>query len=124
MVIGKRLSANMSAKRISALVNLWGLALATPFGVWLALSFDFDSVPAAGWAGLVGYALAASMVTVWLWMTGLRHVPATTAGVYTVLLPVSAAAVGVLAFGEPFGAAQAAAFALAIGGLLLATRGG
>ncbi len=122
VVIGKRLTASLPAKRISALVNLWGLTLATPFGIWFALSFEFAAVPAAGWAGLVGYALAASMVTVWLWMSGLRHVPAGTAGVYTVLLPVSAAAVGVLAFGEPFGTAQLAAFALAVGGLLLATR--
>ncbi len=67
------------------------------------------------------YSLAASMVTVWLWMTGLKHVPASSAGVYTVLLPVSAAAVGVIFLGERFDAAQVAAFALAVLGVLLAT---
>lgn len=30
----------------------------------------------ATWTLLVFYAIAASMVTVWLWMQGLRHVPA------------------------------------------------
>jgi drug/metabolite transporter (DMT)-like permease len=61
------------------------------------------------------------MVTVWLWMTGLKHVPASRAGVFTVLLPVSAAAVGVLFLGERFSAAQAGAFALALTGVVLAT---
>jgi len=49
------------------------------------------------------------MATVWLWMTGLKHVPASSAGVFTVLLPVSAAAVGVLLLGEHFSVVQAAA---------------
>jgi drug/metabolite transporter (DMT)-like permease len=121
VVIGKRLSAGLSARRISALVNLWGLALVTPLGLWQALSFDFGAVRPATWALLVFYALAASMVTVWLWMTGLRHVPATQAGVFTVLLPVTAALVGVTLLGEPIAAPQLAAFGLALAGVVLAT---
>ena len=54
-------------------------------------------------------------------MTGLKHVPASSAGVFTVLLPISAAAVGVLVLHERFSAAQAAAFALALLGVVLAT---
>ena len=73
------------------------------------------------WSLLVFYALAASMVTVWLWMTGLRHVPASRAGVFTVLLPVSAAVVGIVLLGERFGAAHVSALGLAMAGLLLAT---
>lgn len=121
VVIGKRLTGNVSPRRISALINLWGLALVTPFGLWQALSFDFAAVPAATWALLVFYAIAASMVTVWLWMMGLRHVPSSRAGVFTVMLPVSAALVGIAVLGEAFGAAHVAAFVLAMVGLLLAT---
>ena len=73
------------------------------------------------WALLTFYAVAASMVTVWLWMQGLRHVPSSRAGVFTVLLPVSAALVGVAVLGERFGPAHVAAFVLAMTGLLLAT---
>lgn len=121
VVIGKRLTGNVSAKRISALVNLWGLALVAPLALWQALRFDFSAVAAPTWALLLFYSLAASMWTVWLWMTGLKHVPASRAGVFTVMLPVSAAAVGVIFLGERFSAAQAAAFALALAGVLLAT---
>ena len=121
VVIGKKLTGRVGPKRISALINLWGLALVTPFGLWQALSFDFQAVPAASWWGLLFYSIAASVVTVWLWMTGLKHVAASSAGIFTVLLPVSAAVVGVLFLGERFSAAQAAAFGLALAGVVLAT---
>jgi drug/metabolite transporter (DMT)-like permease len=121
VVIGKKLTAQVSPRRISALINLWGLVLVTPLGAWQALSYGFGAVGLADWGLLVFYALAASMVTVWLWMQGLRRVPAPQAGVFSVLLPVSAALVGVAWLGEPFGASHVAAFGFALAGLLLAT---
>ncbi len=121
VVIGKKLAGSISAKRISAMVNLWGLVLVTPLGIWQALSFDFSAVGALPWALLVFYALAASMITVWLWMSGLKHVPASSAGVFTVLLPISAALTGVVFLGEQVSPVQAAAFGLALAGLVLAT---
>lgn len=121
VVIGKRLTGNVSAKRISALVNLWGLALVTPLGLWQATRFDFATVGPSMWMLLVFYALAASMATVWLWMTGLRHVPASSAGVFTVFLPITAAAVGVMLLGERFSVVQGTAYAVALAGVVLAT---
>jgi len=40
VVIGKRLSGQMGIKRIAALINLWGLALMTPLGLWAAQDYD------------------------------------------------------------------------------------
>ena len=121
VVIGKQLTGNVSPRRISALINLWGLLLVTPFGLWQALSFDFGAVRAPTWGLLVFYAVAASMVSVWLWMQGLKRVPSSRAGVFMVLLPVSAALIGIVVLGEPFGAAHVLALGLAMVGLLLAT---
>ena len=73
---------------------------------------------------LIFYALAASVWTVWLWMTGLKRVPAAEGGVFTVMLPVSAALVGVLVLGESLTGLQLAAFAVALVGVLLATLPG
>ena len=123
VVIGKRLTASLSPRRISALINLWGLALVTPLGLWQALQFDFSRPAPSVWALLVFYALAASMATVWLWMKGLQQVPAPRAGVFSVMLPVSAALVGVFALGEPFSALHALALGMALAGVLLATSG-
>lgn len=121
VVIGKRLAAQVPPRRISALINLWGLALVTPLGLWQALRFDFGAVTAPTWALLVFYGLAASVATVWLWMKGLQQVPAPRAGVFTVCLPLAAAAVGVGWLGEHAGWGHALALALSLLGLLLAT---
>ena len=120
-VIGKTLTGAMGPRRISALINLWGLALVTPFGVYAAWRFDFSAVTPGLWALLLFYGLAASVWTVWLWMTGLRHVPASQAGVFTVMLPVSAALVGVLALGESMGPIQWLALGISLAGVVLAT---
>jgi drug/metabolite transporter (DMT)-like permease len=120
-VIGKKLTGVLSPKRITALINLWGFALVTPLGLWMAWGFDFAAVSSGNWLLLVFYSLAASIWTVWLWMTGLKKVPANQAGVFTVMLPVSAAAVGVLALGESLSAPQIGAFTIALTGVLLAT---
>ncbi|MDE2081490.1 MAG: DMT family transporter [Burkholderiales bacterium] len=121
VVIGKRLTAQVAPRRISALINLWGLALVTPLALGQARGFDFAAVAGPAWGLLVFYALAASVASVWLWMQGLRHVPSSRAGVFTVMLPVTAALVGVGVLGEAFSRWHVAAFALALAGLLLAT---
>ena len=64
VVIGKSLSTRVSPRRVSALINLWGLALITPFGLWQLRGFDFTAVTPGIWGLLVFYAIAASVVTV------------------------------------------------------------
>ena len=120
-VIGKKLVGALGPKRITALINLWGFVLVTPLGLWAAWRFDFASVAAPSWWLLVFYSLAASVWTVWLWMTGLKTIPASRAGVFTVFLPVSAAAVGVVFLGERLSGLQALAFGVALLGVVLAT---
>ncbi len=124
VVIGKLLTEGLGPKRISAIINLWGFALVTPFGLWAAWQFDFSSVALPVWGLLVFYALAASVWTVWLWMSGLKVVPASQAGVFTVMLPISAAAIGVLFMGERLTLWQGVAFGIALLGLVLATLPG
>ncbi len=118
-VIGKKLTGTLGPKRISSLINLWGFVLMTPFGLAMALQFEFAAVGPGIWVLLVFYALAASMGTVWLWMTGTRHLPAAQGGIFTVMLPISAALVGVLALGETMTGLQLLAFAIALFGVFL-----
>jgi drug/metabolite transporter (DMT)-like permease len=78
-------------------------------------------VATTSWLLLVFYSLAASVWTVWLWMTGLITIPANQAGVFTVFLPVSAALVGVVFLGESLSGLQALALGMALLGVVLAT---
>ena len=112
-----------SPLRVSALINLWGLALMTPLGLWQLARFDLAQLTGNLWLLLVFYSLAASLAAVWLWMTGLRQVPANHAGVFTVALPVSATLIGVWLLGESFTLLHAAALLLASAGVLLIASG-
>jgi drug/metabolite transporter (DMT)-like permease len=123
VIVGKRLTATRTPLRISALLNLGGLLLAAPFGLWQLRAVQLAALSATHWALLVFYALSASWFAVWLWMTGLKHVPANQAGVFTVALPVTAAAIGVAFLGEAFTPLHAAALAAAAAGVVLITTG-
>jgi drug/metabolite transporter (DMT)-like permease len=120
-VIGKKLTGALGPKRITSLINLWGFVLVTPFGFYQALRYDFAAMQPGIWMLLLFYSLAASIWTVWLWMTGLKVVPVAQGGVFTVMLPVSAALVGVLVLGEPLGGFQLLALGLGVAGVVLAT---
>lgn len=124
VVIGKRLAISLGPRRISALINLWGLTLMTPLGIWALHRHGIPDLSPALWGLVLFYGLAASVWTVWLWMFGLRQVDATQAGVFTVMLPLTSAAIGVGFLGERLTGLQWLAFALALAGLLVATLPG
>jgi drug/metabolite transporter (DMT)-like permease len=120
-VIGKTLTASLSPRRITAIINLWGLVLMTPLGLYAAWHFEFGAVTPGLWLLLLFYGLAASVWTVWLWMTGLRSVPAARAGVFTVMLPMAAALVGMVFLGERLSTSQWLSFGVCLLGVVLAT---
>lgn len=96
--------------------------------IFLAPALAFERVPAADLlraAPLLLYlGLGPTAIAYALFSLGLRRVPATIAGIVTLLEPLTAATLGVAVFGESLGAAGLAGAALLIAALvLLATRG-
>lgn len=120
VVIGKRLAATRTPMRVSAWINLWGLVLTAPFGLWQIARLDLSALTPSVWALLVFYSLAASVVAVALWMSGLRRIPAGVAGVFTVALPLSTTAVAVTVLGEALTWTHSVALACALLAILLA----
>ena len=81
---------------------------------------------AAGWPLLLALGIGPTAVAYALFTTGLARVPATAAGIASLLEPLTAATLGVAWFGERLGAAGWAGGALVLGGfavLLAAPRG-
>jgi drug/metabolite transporter (DMT)-like permease len=120
VVIGKRLAATRTPMRVSAWINLWGLVLTTPFGLWQITQVDLAAMDARFWAYLVFYSLSASVVAVALWMSGLRQITAGVAGVFTVGLPLSTTAVAVGVLGEALTWAHVVALGCALLAIVLA----
>lgn len=119
-VIGKKLTASVSPKRITALINLWGLCFPHPPGsIWPgSLIFPGFRCPHGVCCCFTPWPPASDGVAV---DDGLRAVPASRAGIFTVLLPISAAVVGMLALGERVGSMQLLAFGIALTSVVIAT---
>jgi drug/metabolite transporter (DMT)-like permease len=123
VVLGKRLTgAAMGPMRISAWINLVGFVLMLPFGIWQGLDFDFARITPRLWLLIGLYAIAASVLSTWLWLSGLKHVPASRAGIFTTALPIASALVGIVFLGEQPTVVHGIAFACALAGVVLVTR--
>lgn len=121
VVVSKHLSAQLPAIDVCAYTHLLGFGLMLPVGLSAALATDFGALSGGHWALLLWYGLAASVFSFFLWMRGIRHVPAQLAGVFTTMVPISAATYGVLFLNEQLSAMQGAALGLAIAGIVLAS---
>jgi drug/metabolite transporter (DMT)-like permease len=121
VILSRRLTQTLAAIEICAYTHLIGGLLMLPLGLIPLLTFDPSNVPAQTWLMLLWYALSASVFSFWLWMKGIRHVPAQMAGVFTSVLPVAAATYGIVFLGETPGWQHAVALACVLGGIVLAS---
>lgn len=76
-----------------------------------------------GWMLIVFIALIPSLLSQLLYMRSVELIGPNRAGLFTNLIPVFAAFLGVVVLGEPFAAFQAVALAAVVGGIWLAERG-
>ncbi len=120
VLLAKRVAGAVPVFTASLWMQLFSALVLLPFAVP-----GFGAVAALADPGLLGllvfHSLTASVLCLVLWFAGLRRVPAGVAGVFTALLPATAAVTAVVFLGEHFGLVHAAGFALMMGSLLLAT---
>jgi len=90
----------------------------------LALERDAAAQLAAGWPLLLYLGVVPTAAAYVIFGAGLRRVTATTAGIATLLEPLTAATLGVLVFGERLGAMGWAGTTLLLAALALLARSG
>jgi drug/metabolite transporter (DMT)-like permease len=129
VIVSRRLIAGMAALPLVVLQQtvglLWSalaLLVAVAFG-WVPLgltALTARTVALAALTGVVQYGIA-----FWLWLIGLRHLPASRATLFLSLIPVFGVAGGALLLGERLGPSQwigAAVVLLAVQALVRAER--
>jgi len=119
VLLGKRLAPPYRPLRLALGANLVGLVLSLPLALPQLPAFDPASVRLEMWALGTWYALAASVVCLWLWYRGLPHVETWLAGLATAAVPVSALAVSALYLGEFIGLPKLAGAALVVAAIVL-----
>jgi drug/metabolite transporter (DMT)-like permease len=99
-ILGKAVSGRVTPLTIASLTSCFGLILFSPFAVYQARSFNFATVTPLNWAAVVYYGLG-TVGAYLLWYQGVSKVPASTAGVFTGIQPVSAVILSNILLKEP-----------------------
>ena len=100
------------------------LALFLPLGLYQVVGFDFSSVGLRGWVAVLHYGVFVTALGYLLWFGGLSRVPASTAGVFTGVLPVSAVVLSYAVLEELFSWAHLVGVACVLLAILLIARQG
>jgi drug/metabolite transporter (DMT)-like permease len=113
--------------RVSPLVtaasaNVLSLVLFLPLGLYQAIGFDFSSAGFAGLASVVYYGVYVTALGYLLWFGGLSEVSASTAGVFTGVLPVSAVLLSYVVLRESFSWAHLVGIACVLAAIVLIVR--
>lgn len=103
----------------------WQILIGSLPLIIIALLFDrwdFSRVTPMGWAALFYVIVVAMSVSYIAWFRALRALPASTAAIGTLLVPVIGVFSSALALGEPLGARQLLALGMTLAGVTLASR--
>lgn len=104
----------------------WQLAIGMLPMLLLSLIFETwttERVTPLGWAAVLYVGVFAMCVSYLAWFRALKLLPASTAAIGTLLVPVIGVASSAWALGEPLGPRQLIALALTVTGVVLASRG-
>jgi drug/metabolite transporter (DMT)-like permease len=121
VILSRRLTQTLAAIDICAYTHLFGFLLMLPLGLEALSGFDYAAVPAGIWALTLWYGLSASIFSFWLWMKGIRHVHGSLAGVFSAVLPIAAAAYGIVFLDERPTLAHGIALACVVTGIAIAS---
>jgi probable blue pigment (indigoidine) exporter len=119
------LSEADSTSQVLVAQQVYALALAGVLAgaAWLVSGSVLpNSVTAAGWASAVGSGVLYYGIAYWLYLSGLRHVPASLAAVSFYLIPVFGVAAGFLILGERLGPGQWLGAGIVLGAIYLILR--
>lgn len=119
LAFGKKILANYDAIQGTALMMMLGALMFFPIGIAPTLSFEWSSVSASAWFGVVWVTLLGSVVAYGLISFALSKLTPSQISVFMNAQPAIAASVSIIFFGEPFSLALIFGGALAVAGIMM-----
>ena len=89
-IFRKPISPKIDALSGTTYVILFGFIMFLPFAIYEAIDFQFSNISIAGWLAMLYYGVVYTVISFILWFKGVMKVEASTAGVFTALMPISA----------------------------------
>lgn len=102
-VLGKRAGVRLSPLAIATWVTGYGFVSFVPLALLEAPGFDPGGVSAGAWWAVVLYAVGPTVVGYLLAYRSLATLPASAAGIFAEIVPLTAVALGAIVLGEPVG---------------------
>ncbi|MDA8210318.1 MAG: DMT family transporter [Clostridia bacterium] len=100
-ILRKVLPDTVSPLSAATLMSFMGFLMFLPLTVYEALSFDFSAVSLRDWLYILYFGIVVTVVAYILWFQGVAKVPASTAAVFTGVMPVSAVLLAYIVLNEP-----------------------
>jgi drug/metabolite transporter (DMT)-like permease len=122
LLIRKTVPEPLSPLAASTIISLFGLVWFLPGGVVELMHTDLAAVTVTGWLSVAYYGAVVTVLAYLFWFAGITRVAASTAGVFTSVMPVSALVLSALILDEPVGWARLVGCACVLGGIILMAR--
>ncbi|WP_263600709.1 DMT family transporter [Bacillus norwichensis] len=90
IIFGKSISKRVTPLTISTMVSIFGAILFLPLAIYIATSFPFTEASIKDWGMILYFGIVVTVIAFILMYQGIEKVPASTAGVLTGVLPISA----------------------------------
>lgn len=119
LLLRKTIREPLTPYAMAAIMSAWGLVFFAPPAIFELGTVDVGAISSGTWAVLGYYGAFISVVAYFLWFRGIVDVPASTAGVFTAVMPLSAIFFSALLLGEAVTMAHMAGCALVLAGILL-----
>lgn len=101
-IFAKRVSGRVTPFQMTAVINTISFVLFLPFAIYDLGKISLAAISPSIWLLVIYYAVTASVLSFVLWYRGIAKVPASTAGLFTGVMPISAAIVSTVFLRESF----------------------
>jgi drug/metabolite transporter (DMT)-like permease len=118
-IFGRIIARDVPPFTMATWICIYATVMFTPLALWDLRGFDPGAVPASTWAAITYLALVVTVVAIVLWFRGLAVIPASIAGAFTGMIPVTAVISAALLLGERVGWPHVAGIACVLAGIVM-----
>lgn len=121
-MFARLIAGNASVLGITSWYSIYGALMFLPPALWVTRGLDWGGIPTSAWIAMAYMGAVPGALAVLLWFYGLRHVPASIAGAFTGVMPISAVVSAWLVLGEEIAPPHILGMVLIMLGIVMVAR--
>lgn len=121
-MFARLIASNGSVLGITSWYSIYGTLMFLVPALWVLRGFDIRTIPASAWIAMCYMGVVPGASAVLLWFYGLRNVPASIAGAFTGVMPITAVLSAWMVLDEAIRWPHLAGMALIVLGIVLVAR--